>query len=130
MLNKRALYIQHGLSLTRAKPFREGCGWERFINIAFMNPLMGGFSKVEEEWEEELDKLPGRIETVEQALDAIEQLALNGYKQIKSAEDVSMERIEELYGKISVMRERLLNIAYLARHAKRILQQRRGVERK
>lgn len=91
---------------------------------------MGGFSKVEEEWERELDKLPGRIETVEQALDAIEQLALNGYKQIKAAEDVSMERIGELYGKISVMRERLLNIAYLARHAKRILQQQKGVEQK
>jgi len=90
---------------------------------------MGGFSKVEEEWEGELDKLPGRIETVEQALDAIEQLALNGYKQIKSAEDVSMERIEELYGKISVMRERLLNIAYLARHAKRILQQQLGEQK-
>ncbi len=87
---------------------------------------MGGFSKVEEEWEGELDKLPGRIETVEQALDAIEQLALNGYKQIKAAEDVSMERIGELYGKISVMRERLLNIAYLARHAKRVLQQQKG----
>jgi len=91
---------------------------------------MGGFSKVEEEWEGELDKLQGRIETVEQALDAIEQLALNGYKQIKAAEDVSMERIGELYGKISVMRERLLNIAYLARFARQILQQQRGVERK
>ena len=84
---------------------------------------MGGFSKVEEEWERELDKLPGRIETVEQALDAIEQLALNGYKQIKAAEDVSMERIGELYAKISVMRERLINIVYLARLARRILEQ-------
>jgi len=90
---------------------------------------MGGFSKVEEEWEGELDKLQGRIETVEQALDAIEQLALNGYKQIKAAEDVSMERIGELYGKISVMRERLINIVYLARFARQILQQQLG-ERK
>jgi len=87
---------------------------------------MSVFEKYEEEWEEELDKLPGRIGTVEQALDAIEQLALNGYKQIKSAEDVSLERVGELYAKISVMRERLLNIAYLARHAKRILQQQGG----
>ncbi len=91
---------------------------------------MGGFGKVEEEWEGELDKLPEKVETVEQALEVIEKLALNGYKQIKSAEDVSMERIGELYGKISVMRERLLNIAYLERHAKRILQQQRGVEQK
>jgi hypothetical protein len=91
---------------------------------------MGGFSKVEEEWEGELDKLPEKVETVEQALEVIEKLALNGYKQIKTAEDVSMERIGELYGKISVMRERLLNIAYLARHAKRVLQQQRGVEQK
>jgi hypothetical protein len=95
-----------------------------------MSLLMGGFSKVEEEWEGELDKLPEKVETVEQALEVIEKLALNGYKQIKAAEDVSMERIGELYGKISVMRERLLNIAYLARHAKRVLQQQRGVEQK
>jgi vacuolar-type H+-ATPase subunit I/STV1 len=87
---------------------------------------MGAFSKVEGEWERELDRLPERIETVEQALEAIEQLALNGYKQIKTAEDVSLERVSELYAKISVMRERLLNIAYLARYAKRILQQQRG----
>ena len=90
---------------------------------------MGGFSRIEEEWERELDKLPEKVETVEQALEVIEKLALNGYKQIKSAEDVSLEKVGELYGKISVMRERLLNIAYLARHAKRILQQQLG-ERK
>jgi hypothetical protein len=94
---------------------------------AFYEPLMSALEKYEEEWEEELEELiPGRVESVEQALEVIEKLALNGYKQIKSAEDVSMERIGELYGKISVMRERLLNIAYLARHAKRILQQRKG----
>jgi hypothetical protein len=91
-----------------------------------MNPLMSAFSKIEEEWERELDRLPERIETVEQALDAIEQLALNGYKQIKTAEDVSLERIGELLAKISVMSERLINIVYLARLAKRILQQKRG----
>ena len=97
---------------------------------SFYEPLMGGFSKVEEEWERELEELiPERVESVEQALEVIEKLALNGYKQIKAAEDVSMERIGELYGKISVMRERLLNIAYLARHAKRVLQQQLG-ERK
>ncbi len=91
---------------------------------------MGGFSKVEEEWEGELEELiPERVESVEQALEVIEKLALNGYKQIRGAEDVSMERIGELYGKISVMRERLLNIAYLARFARQILHQQLG-ERK
>jgi len=89
---------------------------------------MSVFEKYERKWEEELDKLPEKIETVEQALDAIERIALNGYKQIKSAEDVSMERIGELYGKISVMKERLLNIYYLARLARRILQQERKGE--
>jgi hypothetical protein len=87
---------------------------------------MSVFEKYEEEWEEELDRLPERVETVEQALEVIEKLALDGYKQIKGAEDVSLERIGELLAKISVMRERLLNIAYLARHAKRILQQQKG----
>ena len=89
---------------------------------------MSVFEKYERKWEEELDKPPEKIETVEQALDAIERIALNGYKQIKSAEDVSMERIGELYGKISVMKERLLNIYYLARLARRILQQERKGE--
>ncbi|MCG2892607.1 MAG: hypothetical protein L7H00_03640 [Vulcanisaeta sp.] len=86
---------------------------------------MSVFEEYERKWEEELDKLPEKIETVEQALDAIERIALNGYKQIKAAEDVSMERIGELYAKISIMRERLINIVYLARLARRILQQER-----
>ena len=91
---------------------------------------MSVLEKYEEEWERELEELiPGRVESVEQALDAIEQLALNGYKQIKSADDVSLGNVGELLAKISVMRERLLNIAYLARHAKRILQQQRGEQK-
>jgi len=90
---------------------------------------MGVFSKVEEEWERELEELiPGRVESVEQVLEVIERLALNGYKRIKNAEDVSLGKVGELLAEISVMRERLLNIAYLARHARRILQQQRGGE--
>jgi len=93
-----------------------------------MKLLMNAFEEYERKWEEELKKLPGRIETVEEALDAIEQLALNGYKQIKTAEDVSLERVGELYAKISVMRERLINIVYLARLARRILEKERKGE--
>ncbi len=93
-----------------------------------MKLLMSVFEEYERKWEEELDKLPEKIETVEQALDAIERIALNGYKQIKTAEDVSLERIGELYAKISIMRERLINIVYLARLARRILQQEREGE--
>ena len=89
---------------------------------------MSVFEDYERKWKEELDRLPEKVETVEQALDAIEQLALNGYKQIKTAEDVSLERIVELYAKISVMRERLINIVYLARLARRILEQERRGE--
>ena len=93
-----------------------------------MKLLMNAFEEYERKWEEELNKLPEKVETAEQALDAIERIALNGYKQIKTAEDVSMERIGELYAKISVMRERLINIVYLARLARRILQQEREGE--
>jgi hypothetical protein len=93
-----------------------------------MKLLMNAFEEYERKWEEEINKLPGRIETVEQALDAIERIALNGYKQIKTAEDVSLERVGELYAKINVMRERLINIVYLARLARRILQQERKGE--
>ena len=58
-----------------------------------MKLLMNAFEEYERKWEEELNKLPGRIETVEQALDAIERIALNGYKQIKTAEDVSLRPV-------------------------------------
>jgi len=88
---------------------------------------MSVFEEYERKWEEELNKLPKKVETVEQALDAIERIALNGYKQIKTAEDVSMENIDGVYAKINIMRERFINIVYLARLARRILQQERKV---
>ena len=63
-----------------------------------MKLLMNAFEEYERKWEEELNKLPGRIETVEQALDAIERIALNGYKQIKTAEDVSLRPVSPTFG--------------------------------
>jgi len=74
-------------------------------------------------WEEEFKGLPEKFETLEDILDAIEELARRGYKQIKTAEDVSPERLGELYSKIYIMRLRLLAIMLLARKGKRKLQQ-------
>jgi hypothetical protein len=74
-------------------------------------------------WEEEFKGLPEKFETLEDILGAIEELARRGYKQIKTADDVSLERLGELYNKIYIMRLRLLAIMLLARKGKHKLQQ-------
>jgi hypothetical protein len=74
-------------------------------------------------WEEEFEGLPEKFETLEDILDTIEELARRGYKQIETAEDVSPERLGELYRKIYIMRLRLLAIMLLARKGKHKLQQ-------
>ena len=77
----------------------------------------------DELWEEEFKGLPEKFETLEDILDTIEELARRGYKQIETAENVSPERLGELYNKIYIMRLRLLAIMLLARKGKHKLQQ-------
>ena len=74
-------------------------------------------------WMEEFKGLPEKFETLEDVLNVIEELARKGYRQIKTAEDVSPERLGELYRKIYMMRLRLLAIMLLARKGKHKLQQ-------
>ena len=88
---------------------------------------MNVFEKHERKWEEELNKLPEKVETIEQALDAIERIALNSYKDIMNIEVTSIVDIP-LYIKLFMIRERLLNIAHLVDIAKRILQEQKRDE--
>jgi uncharacterized protein Yka (UPF0111/DUF47 family) len=92
-----------------------------------MKLLMNAFEKYERKWEEELNKLPEKVETVEQALDAIERIALNSYKDIMNIEVTSIVDVP-LYIKLFMIRERLLNIAHLVDIAKRILQEQKRDE--
>jgi len=92
-----------------------------------MKLLMNVFEKHERKWEEELNKLPEKVETIEQALDAIERIALNSYKDIMNIEVTSIVDIP-LYIKLFMIRERLLNIAHLVDIAKRILQEQKRDE--
>ncbi|MDT7970556.1 MAG: hypothetical protein RQ842_08305 [Vulcanisaeta sp.] len=88
---------------------------------------MNAFKKYERKREEELTKLPEKVETVEQALDAIERIALNSYKDIMNIEVTSIVDIP-LYIKLFMIRERLLNIAHLVDIAKHILQEQKRDE--